>query len=92
MKLIANAGLQWDKAILEYLIQGRHEVERKVGPFWNGVSPTYPPPTYLTHPTYLMPVKSPACQPWLRIARRPACARHTGCVVPTRTCQREGMG
>ena len=38
MKLVANAGLQWDKAILEYLVQGRHEVERKVEPFWNGVS------------------------------------------------------
>ena len=56
------------------------------------------PPTYLTHPThptystYLTPVKSPACQPWLRIARRRACAKPTGCVVPTRTCQREGMG
>jgi hypothetical protein len=38
MKLVANAGLQWDKAILEYLVTGRHEVERKVDPFWNGVS------------------------------------------------------
>jgi len=40
LKLVANAGLQWDKAILEYLVQGRHEVERKVDPFWNGVSLT----------------------------------------------------
>jgi hypothetical protein len=38
MKLVANAGLQWDKAILEYLVQGHHEVERKVEPFWNGVT------------------------------------------------------
>jgi len=38
MKLVAGAGLQWDKAILEYLVQGKHEVERKVEPFWNGVS------------------------------------------------------
>jgi zinc carboxypeptidase len=38
MKLVANAGLQWDKANLEYLVQGRHEVERKVDQFWNGVS------------------------------------------------------
>ena len=38
LKLVANAGLQWDKAILEYLVLGRHEVERKVEPFWNGVS------------------------------------------------------
>jgi len=40
LKLVANAGLQWDKAILEYLVQGRHEVERKIDPFWNGVSLT----------------------------------------------------
>src|SRR4029453_11763824 len=38
LKLVANAGLQWDKAILEYLVQGKHEVERKVEPFWSGVS------------------------------------------------------
>ena len=38
MKLVANAGLQWDNAILDYLVQGRHEVERKVEPFWNGVT------------------------------------------------------
>jgi Zinc carboxypeptidase len=38
MKLVATAGLQWDKANLDYLVQGRHEVERKVEPFWNGVS------------------------------------------------------
>jgi hypothetical protein len=38
MKLVANAGLQWDKAILDYLVQGRHEIERKVDPFWGGVS------------------------------------------------------
>ena len=38
LKLVANAGLQWDKAILEYLVQGRHEVERKVDVFWNGVT------------------------------------------------------
>ena len=40
MKLVATAGLQWDKANLDYLVQGRHEVERKVEPFWNGVSLT----------------------------------------------------
>jgi hypothetical protein len=38
MKLVANAGLQWDKAILDYLVQGHHDVERKVEPFWNGVT------------------------------------------------------
>jgi hypothetical protein len=40
MKLVANAGLQWDKAILDYLVEGRHEIERKIDPFWNGVSLT----------------------------------------------------
>jgi hypothetical protein len=40
MELVANAGLQWDKAILDYLVQGHHEIERKVDPFWNGVSLT----------------------------------------------------
>ncbi|MBI3492982.1 MAG: hypothetical protein HY047_14565, partial [Acidobacteria bacterium] len=40
LKLVANAGLQWDKAILDYLVQGHHEIERKIDPFWNGVSLT----------------------------------------------------
>ena len=40
MKLVANAGLQWDKAILEYLVTGHHEIERKVDPFWSGVTLT----------------------------------------------------
>jgi hypothetical protein len=40
MKLVANAGLQWDKANLDYLVQGHHEIERKVDQFWNGVSLT----------------------------------------------------
>jgi hypothetical protein len=40
LKLVANAGLQWDKAVLEYLVQGRHEVERKVDPFYGGVTLT----------------------------------------------------
>jgi len=38
MKLVATAGLQWDKAVLDYLVNGHHEIERKVDPFWNGVS------------------------------------------------------
>jgi len=40
MKLVATAGLQWDKAVLDYLVQGHHEVERKMEPFWRGVSLT----------------------------------------------------
>ncbi|HTK27988.1 MAG TPA: M14 family metallopeptidase [Vicinamibacterales bacterium] len=38
MKLVATAGLQWDKANLDYLVNGHHTIERKVEPFWNGVS------------------------------------------------------
>ena len=40
LKLVVAAGLQWDKAVLDYLVEGRHEVERKVEPFWQGVSLT----------------------------------------------------
>ena len=38
MKLVANAGLQWDKAILDYLVEEHNTIERKVEPFWGGVS------------------------------------------------------
>ena len=38
MKLVATAGLQWDKAILEYLVQGDHQIERKEDAFHGGVS------------------------------------------------------
>jgi hypothetical protein len=38
MKLVATAGLQWDKAILEYLATGDHQIERKEEPFHGGVS------------------------------------------------------
>jgi hypothetical protein len=38
MKLVATAGLQWDKAVLEYLVLGHHTVERKLEPFWGGAS------------------------------------------------------
>jgi hypothetical protein len=38
MKLVATAGLQWDKAVLDYLVNGHHEIERKMEPFWGGVS------------------------------------------------------
>jgi hypothetical protein len=38
MKLVATAGLQWDKANLDYLVNGHHDIERKVDLFWNGVS------------------------------------------------------
>ena len=35
---MATAGLQWDKAVLRYLVDGKHVVERKAEPFWGGVS------------------------------------------------------
>ncbi len=38
MKLVATAGLQWDRAILQYLVEGRHTVERKGEAFWGGAS------------------------------------------------------
>jgi hypothetical protein len=38
LKLVAAAGLQWDKAILQYLVNGKHVVERKAESFWGGVS------------------------------------------------------
>ncbi|MEO5897070.1 MAG: M14 family metallopeptidase [Vicinamibacterales bacterium] len=38
MKFVATMGLQWDKANLEYLFQGKHVVERKVTAFFGGVS------------------------------------------------------
>jgi hypothetical protein len=37
MKLCATAGLQWDKAVLQYLVDGEHKVERKGSTFWGGV-------------------------------------------------------
>jgi hypothetical protein len=38
MKLMATAGLQWDRALVDYLALGRHEVERKRDIFWGGVT------------------------------------------------------
>jgi hypothetical protein len=38
MKLVATAGLEWDKAILDYLVDGRHHIERKGDPFHGGIS------------------------------------------------------
>ena len=38
MKLVATAGLQWDKAVLDYLVEEHNTIERKVEPFWGGVS------------------------------------------------------
>ena len=37
MKLVAQAGLQWDKAMLQYLVDGNHVVERKTEAFFGGV-------------------------------------------------------
>ena len=40
MEIVATAGLQWDKAILEYLAEGHHEVERDGSEFFGGVRRT----------------------------------------------------
>jgi len=38
LKLVARAGLKWDQAILQYLLDGKHTVERKGASFFGGVS------------------------------------------------------
>ena len=38
LELVATAGLQWDKAILQYLVDGKHKVERNVSEFFGGVN------------------------------------------------------
>ena len=40
MKLVATMGLQWDKALLQYLLDGRHVVEPKAKPFFGGATIT----------------------------------------------------
>jgi hypothetical protein len=38
LKMVATAGLQWDTAVLDYLVEGRHVVERKGEPFFGGAT------------------------------------------------------
>ncbi len=38
LKLVATAGLQWDKASLQHLVEGNHAVDRRADVFWGGVS------------------------------------------------------
>ncbi len=38
MKLVCEAGLTWDEANLDYLVQSEYKVERKGAEFWGGVS------------------------------------------------------
>jgi hypothetical protein len=38
MKLVATAGLQWDSALLDYLVEGNHTIERNHSAFFDGVS------------------------------------------------------
>ncbi len=38
LNLVASAGLAWDEAMVAYLAEGKHEVERKRDPFWGGVT------------------------------------------------------
>jgi hypothetical protein len=38
LQMVATAGLQWDKAVLDYLVDGKHRIDRKVEPFFEGVA------------------------------------------------------
>jgi len=38
MKLVATMGLQWDKAVLQYVLDGHHVVERKGTAFFGGAA------------------------------------------------------
>jgi hypothetical protein len=38
MELVAKAGLSWDQAVLDYLVDGNHRVERSGSTFFGGVS------------------------------------------------------
>ncbi|MEW5980735.1 MAG: M14 family metallopeptidase [Acidobacteriota bacterium] len=38
LRLVASAGLAWDTALLDYLVEGDHEVERKQDAFQGGVT------------------------------------------------------
>jgi hypothetical protein len=40
LRMVAEAGLQWDKASLDFLHEGRHTIERRLDPFAGGVSLT----------------------------------------------------
>lgn len=40
LKLVATAGLQWDKANLDYLVQAKHTINRKADAIFGGVSLT----------------------------------------------------
>lgn len=44
MELVATAGLQWDKAILDYLVEGRHTVDRKADTFFGGATMSFDRP------------------------------------------------
>ena len=38
LEMVATAGLQWDKAVLDYLVEGKHAVERKGETFFGGTT------------------------------------------------------
>jgi hypothetical protein len=38
MQLVATAGLQWDTAVLDYLVESPYEIERKREPFHGGIT------------------------------------------------------
>ena len=44
MHIVAQAGLNWDRAILDYLFEGNHVVSRKGSSFWGGVQMSWDRP------------------------------------------------
>lgn len=38
LEMVATAGLQWDKAVLDYLVDGKHRIDRKVEQFFGGAT------------------------------------------------------
>jgi hypothetical protein len=54
MRMVAEAGLQWDKASLDFLYEGLHTIDRKLEPFAGGTSLS------VHRPRPPRPAKSPA--------------------------------
>jgi hypothetical protein len=38
LEMVATAGLQWDTAVLDYLVDGRHRIDRKIEAFFGGAA------------------------------------------------------
>jgi hypothetical protein len=54
LQMVAAAGLQWDKASLDFLYEGKHTIDRKLEPFAGGISVS------VHRPRPPRPAKSPA--------------------------------